>query len=159
MRRPPNNDQRERVSSPDITPLVDVVFLLIIFFLTTSTMVRQTTTQLDLPEQPGNAEANNRDRGLVVNIDRQGRLIVDGAPAPLQRVLAMIDTELNPDDPADKRTRPRDEPELLIRADEQAPTASLNDLARGLTDIGLTSWRIATRAPRNATPTPNDTAG
>jgi biopolymer transport protein ExbD len=135
---------RDRVSSPDITPLVDVVFLLIIFFLTTSTLVQATVAEVDLPEQVGNRDAETRERGLVINIDARGGFIVDGAPSELNRVLAMIEAESRRTEDVDESLR------VLVRADGNAPMTSLNALAEGLVDLGVRSWRLATRAPRIA---------
>ena len=141
---------RDRVGSPDITPLVDVVFLLIIFFLTTSTLVRQKVAEVDLPEQAGNDQAELEDRGLVINIERQGGFLVDGEAASLSRVLVMIQAESRRNDGDAERL------EVLVRADENAPASSLNALAAGLVDMGVRSWRLATSAPRTFGPPSTD---
>lgn len=132
---------RERVSGVDITPLVDVVFLLIIFFLTTSTLVRQTVAEVDLPEQAGNEEAESEDRGLVVNIGADGGYIVDGGRVGLERVLEMVGAEARLAEGGGGSL------EMLVRSDERAPMSSLNALARGLVELDVRAWRLATRTP------------
>ena len=139
MRLKPH-DRRDRVTLPDITSMVDVVFLLIIFFLTTSTLVRATVAEIDLPEQDGNVEAEPEQRGVVVNILQDSRYIVDGGAVTLRPLLAMIAAEA---DDAERAGEPLD---ILIRADRDAPLQPLNELARGLVDLGVQNWKLATRA-------------
>ncbi len=126
-----------------MTALVDVVFLLIIFFLTTSTLVRQTKTDVDLPEQRGLEQADaEEDPGLlVININADGAFIVDGETMTLDRVLAKVRAE------ADDEPEGASALDTLLRADANAPSENVNALAAGLIDIGVRSWRLATRPP------------
>lgn len=62
----------------DISPLIDVVFLLLIFFMVTATFVKD--LQLDL-ERPGAQSAVKTDQKSVrVFIDRGGQVWVDELP-------------------------------------------------------------------------------
>ena len=42
--------QRSQEVGVDLTPLIDVVFLLLIFFMVSTTFTRETQLKLDLPE-------------------------------------------------------------------------------------------------------------
>ncbi len=62
----------------NLTPLIDVVFLLLIFFLTATTFSREEVEMdLDLPEA-ASGEAGGGEQTIVINIDRNGRLVMNG---------------------------------------------------------------------------------
>ncbi len=68
----------ERDVSINLTPLIDVVFLLLIFFLTATTFSRdEVEMDLELPEA-ASAEAGSGQQTIVINIARDGRVVMDG---------------------------------------------------------------------------------
>lgn len=63
----------------NLTPLIDVVFLLLIFFMVSTTFTRESHLQIDLPEasaQPGEMQVEQVD--VVINAD--GEISVNGKP-------------------------------------------------------------------------------
>ena len=125
----------------DITSLVDVVFLLIVFFLTTSSLVEMSRAVLDLPEEQGEEEVDTATPGLIVNIAADGTYIIENEPVTLARTIEMVRAEV------DKAGGPEGV-DLLLRADRNAPLVHINDLARRLVDLGLTTWRMGTQLPQ-----------
>jgi biopolymer transport protein ExbD len=92
----------QALSALNLTPLIDVVFLLLIYFLVVSN-VSDEERHLDIPlpsaanAQPMTAEPTE----FVVNIDQQGTYVVNGSPLPLQEleksiVRFVVDHPLNP---------------------------------------------------------------
>jgi biopolymer transport protein ExbD len=71
------DSRSESANLPDLTPLIDVIFLLLVFFLLTSYISRPMLT-VDLPEAE-NASAQ-RDGPFTVTVHPGGTLTVDGAP-------------------------------------------------------------------------------
>lgn len=68
----------------NLTPLVDVVFLLLVFFLAATTLAREEVElDLRLPEARSGA-APGADRALVVNVFADGRIVVDGRELTLE---------------------------------------------------------------------------
>lgn len=66
--------------SINLTPLIDVVFLLLIFFMVSTSFSELTQLTVNLPEVDG---ANAPDEiGLVVVIDSAGNVTVGGDPVP-----------------------------------------------------------------------------
>ncbi|MBT3222796.1 MAG: biopolymer transporter ExbD [Proteobacteria bacterium] len=66
----------KRAEEMSIAPLIDMVFILLIFFMVSTTFVRD--LQLEL-ERPGASSAEVADtRALRVQVDRRGGLYVDG---------------------------------------------------------------------------------
>lgn len=59
---------------PNLTPLIDIVFLLLVFFMLTSHFVREEVINIDLPEATSGSEANQLDV-LEVLISRDGKYL------------------------------------------------------------------------------------
>jgi biopolymer transport protein ExbD len=70
----------------DLTPLIDVVFLLLIFFMVSTTFIRETQLKIDLPEADGELLEVD-DEAIEISIDRAGDYAVN------QQLL--INNELN----------------------------------------------------------------
>ena len=105
-----------RPEDPEInmTSLIDVVFLLLIFFMVSTTFERQAVLKVDLPEaknvvipedQPNSFELVIDSKGLYYLNDRQ---LVDGTPATLRAAFNEAAGEN------------RDVP-IILRADAQTP--------------------------------------
>ena len=80
---PDSNDlipKREREDAEmDITPMIDITFLLLIFFIVASKMDSPASDSLP------NAVANKpvmADKAIVINVHKQGDLVVVSAPVP-----------------------------------------------------------------------------
>ena len=65
---------RRSSKTPNLTPLIDVVFLLLIFFMLTSHFVKNESLDIDLPEAE-TGEQLQEGEVLEVVIDAQGKLI------------------------------------------------------------------------------------
>lgn len=65
--------------SINLTPLIDVVFLLLIFFMVSTTFTKETHLQIDLPEASGDLQPIAPEQIEVV-IDSKGSFTVNGKP-------------------------------------------------------------------------------
>ena len=68
----------DRREEPDVnlTPLIDVVFLLLIFFMVSTTFNRETEINIDLPEASGQA-IKTEPQVVEIGIDDKGRYFVN----------------------------------------------------------------------------------
>jgi len=78
----------------DLTPLIDVVFILLIFFFITSTFIRP-SLPVNLAKAASAAASAERKEQLVITIDAEGALFSDAAPLLREEVPALI--KANPD--------------------------------------------------------------
>ena len=69
----------------ELTPMIDVVFLLIIFFMVTAEFARNVRAEVELPRLPGEQSQQTEEAGVVINIDADGRII-------LHRRVALIES-------------------------------------------------------------------
>lgn len=119
----------------DMTPMIDVVMLLIIFFLVTSQFSQSIRTRLDLPQQPGqNAEADTSG-DIVVDLLADGSLRLEGETISLDSFIAMVGAEL---------LHGNADTHVLIRPERTGQALHLNRLCRRLADAGVRAYRIAT---------------
>jgi biopolymer transport protein ExbD len=135
--------QRDHVATIDMTPMVDVVFLLIIFFLTTAQFALLTRAAVSLPQERGEQEEQGEEAGLVINLTREGRLIVAARTMTLPELEPLVRDEIRRAPDATAATA-----RVLVRADRDCDTAHLNRLVRHLQEMGVGSARVATEVPR-----------
>lgn len=69
--------QSQQEVSVNLTPLIDVVFLLLIFFMVSTTFTRETELQIDLPEAEGTEAEPETDR-VEVEISADGAYSING---------------------------------------------------------------------------------
>ena len=67
---------RQEEVSVNITPLIDVVFLLLIFFMVTTTFTRETQLQINLPESQSQMAAEEA-KPIEILIDRTGTYAIN----------------------------------------------------------------------------------
>jgi biopolymer transport protein ExbD len=60
------NDKRKVRAAVEMTPLIDVVFLLLIFFMLSSTFVVQTSIPIEIPESEGAEQFEQKDLSITL---------------------------------------------------------------------------------------------
>ena len=73
--------RRRDVVGIEIAPLIDIVFILLIFFVVTSTFIHETTLEIDLPVAQS---ASNQpvDGGIEIVISAADEIAIEGQPVP-----------------------------------------------------------------------------
>ncbi|MEW6358302.1 MAG: biopolymer transporter ExbD [Planctomycetota bacterium] len=107
----------------NIAPLIDVLFLLLIFFLVSSTFVEQPNLKLDLP-RAAHADVSQV-KSLAVLIDEKGRLYFSDQPVNRTELLRLLRERLGEDK----------EQSLVIKADKNVPhgvVVEVLDMAKGV---------------------------
>lgn len=124
----------------DLTSMIDVVLLLIIFFVMTAQFHQSTARPMDLPRQPGEGplSQNAAPAAVVIDMDVEGRCSVLGAPQEIADLARAIAAE-------QRRALSRGEPlDVIVRADRRAAAAALNRLAAALAAEAINNWKLAT---------------
>jgi biopolymer transport protein ExbD len=80
----PLKTQLDDAPAINMTPMIDMVFLLIIFFLVATTFSRpEQTMQIDVPQVETAGALSDRPSARVVNVYRDGRIELDGEEVTL----------------------------------------------------------------------------
>lgn len=81
---------RRRTSTVlNLTPLIDIVFLLLVFFMLTAHFIEQQAIPIDLPDA-ANSAASKEDGVIEVTLTPDGELLVDGRATPPARLEAAL---------------------------------------------------------------------
>jgi len=91
--------------------MADVSFLLIVFFMITSTFAATRGLDFALPEQEDNPPVIEKEESVLIEIFPGGQLMVDGQPMPLDGILDYLKPKLerNPLKPVIIRPDPASE--------------------------------------------------
>lgn len=76
----------------DMAPLIDMVFLLLIFFMLTAHFVEETGIKLELPESK--AAGASRPQAVAVSIDKEGQVFVDQVRVGLENLRQALQMRL-----------------------------------------------------------------
>lgn len=137
------NFPRRTLEDPaiNLTPLIDVVFLLLIFFMVTTTFTRDTRLTVNLPEADANSSESLPDQ-IEVTVSEAGRFSVDGEVLSNSQPGTLGDAILQ----AAQRDRSR--PVLLV-ADAEATHQSVITAMDAIGRAGFSRLSIATRHPES----------
>lgn len=118
----------------DLAPLIDVVFLLLIFFMVSTTFVRESRLHIDLPAAGAGAPPTEA-RALEIVVDQLGRYQVNGIPVADSEALTQTLRSL----------AVADDQRVLVTADARASHQSVVGALSAAAEAGLTRVGIATR--------------
>lgn len=125
--------RRKSKQSPEedfpMTPMIDMVFLLLVFFMTVSTLAQaERAKEVDLPESAESdvPEANElSDRGTI-SVDAEGLIYLGTRPVSLEQMQAAMKTALG------------ENPDLRIhlRADQGTPYGEIKKVLKACAKVG-----------------------
>ncbi len=139
----PRNNTRKIRASVELTPLIDVVFQLLIFFMLSSTFIVQTSVPIELPEADGAGQLERKELTITLVYGTGGP--GDGGEVYVNDVSITNWTQLTRL-LVDLRER---EPEalVLIRPDARVPTERLVKVLGFANSVGIKNYGIAATAP------------
>jgi biopolymer transport protein ExbD len=123
----------------DITPLIDVVFLLLIFFMVSTTFDREAQILVELPEATGE-EAKHTLKELDITIDAQGiffvnkREVINTEMETLKRAISKA--------VGDERDIP-----VIINADARTPHQAVMTAMDAASQLGLVRMTFSAHRP------------
>lgn len=143
------NNQKRSEFEVVVTSMLDINFLLIMFFMVTAHYQRETHATLDLPKEQGEKEKAEEDAGLVINLTADGAIIVSGKTIELAEVKQLVRAEVDRRPQAASGAADADGQgvALLVRADQHATSDQLNKVVSMLRELGVGAIRIATEIP------------
>lgn len=126
-------------SEINLTPLIDVVFLLLLFFMITTTFTKETHMTINLPEAQGESgEVDDKSLEIVINV--AGEYTVN-AQALINTQLATLKTALERESAGDNRLP------LIITADANTPHQAVVRAMDAAGQLGFVHLSITTLDP------------
>ena len=119
----------------NMTPMIDVTFLLLIFFMTVNQVSRSQREQVALPHLAGSLDQSQE--SLVVNVDQAGQIIVSAHPITLAELIGIVSAELAKVDNDPSRLT------VLLRADRRGNCRTVNEIVTTLVRLNVHRVRLA----------------
>jgi|TARA_B110000285_G_scaffold76040_1_gene87553 biopolymer transport protein ExbD len=129
---------RRELPALNLTPLIDIVFLLLIFFMVTTSFSRETRLLVSLPEASGSAE--NAAESIEVLVDREGGYAINGRRLVNAEVGSLV-RGLELESGGDVSLL------VVLVADAEVQHQSVVSAMEAIGRAGFTSLSIATREP------------
>ena len=121
----------------NLTPLIDVVFLLLIFFMVSTTFNKQSEITIELPEASGKPLKSEK-FVIEIEIDNQGRYFVnqqrvkDNKVSTLKRAIRLTQGQ-------------KKNPQLIISSDRNTPYQAVVTAMDAARQLGLVNLTFATK--------------
>jgi len=135
--------RRRKANAPEedfpMTPMIDMVFLLLVFFMTVSNLAQaEKSVELDLPQSAESEVPKDlADRGTI-SIDAEGLIYLRAEKQTLESMQAAIKASLseNPD------------LRILVRADQATPYSAVKKVLKACAEVGAYEVIYATNQSR-----------
>ena len=129
--------RRDRISDEaeiNITPMLDIVFIMLIFFIVTTSFVKEKGLEVSRPSNSPPKEVQQDKGPIVVRIDASSLISVKGRVLEPNAVVANLEREK-----AEKPTSP-----LIVAAHPEADTEALVTVLDAARAVGIESVNVAT---------------
>ena len=128
--------QRKEDLDVNITPLIDIVFLLLIFFMVSTTFERESEIDVTLPEAAIDAP-HEQSEVIEIVISSQGEFYVNGKRVINKQVATLKQALL-------KVANGREDPRIIISADAKATHQSVVTVMDAARQLGFVHLSFAT---------------
>ena len=128
------------IAEMNMTPMIDIVFLLIIFFMTVTQVSKVNKEQMPLPKQEGTSE--QPDAPVTINVLADGEIVVSGDVLSIPELVSMVADEVavRGGDPARVK--------IVLRGDVRGKAKTMNEITKALGKINVTRINLAVEVPR-----------
>lgn len=125
----------------DMTPMIDVTFQLIIFFMTASQLSELERERLELPKLKGTDE--QVPALVTINVNSRGDIAIAGTTLTLEQMEAQVGKAVQ-----ERRNKPGGPDLIVLRVDRHVKnSATVNRIFEALKRQGISSTRIAVEVP------------
>lgn len=123
--------EQDASAGVNLTPLIDMVFILLIFFLVTASFTKESGIEVDRPTA---STASRQEKGsLIIGVSNSGEIWIDNKQIQLRSVRAVVEN-LHAQNP---------EGTVIILADEEANTGITVDVLDQVRLAGVSNVAIA----------------
>ena len=128
--------REEEESQIDLTPMLDVVFIMLIFFIVTASFVNEKGLDINRPpvsDQPPPPDSSDK-RNIVFKISESNELTLEGRRIDIRAVRANVERMYaeNPQAKVIVDAHPKSKTELFVLISDQAREAGVYDVSLAL---------------------------
>lgn len=127
--------RKKLVSDINVTPLVDVMLVLLIIFMVTAPMMTQ-GLNVDLPETTNKA-LRQEEKPLVVTVDKEGGISIKNIPVVRDLMVQELKKNYN---------AKKDQP-VFLRADKNVPYGHVVQVMSDIKSVGFDKIGMITKPP------------
>lgn len=120
----------------NMTPMIDIVFLLIIFFMTVSQITRVVDQPIPLPTVTQGA-GSGQPASVTINIVKNGDIVVAGKKYSLDRTIQILNTRIQQSGGDTNKIK------IEIRCDKRCSSDHVNRIIERLAGVGFKYVSIA----------------
>ena len=120
----------------DITPMIDIVFIMLIFFIVTASFIKESGVEVN---RPGAVKAERKERAsILIAIDENDQVWVDKRPIDIQAVRANIERlrAENPEGGVVIQADIESKNGVLVKVMDAARLAGVEDVSLAATPLG-----------------------
>tara|TARA_E500000331_G_scaffold343973_1_gene379510 strand:+ start:2953 stop:3348 length:396 start_codon:yes stop_codon:yes gene_type:complete len=127
VRRLQQSEENEEI---DLTPMLDVVFIMLIFFIVTATFVKEIGLDVNSPDKNQNIKDADK-KSIVVRITNRDRIMIRGRDIDFRAVRANIERlhAENPEAPVVVQPHPESTTEVMIHVMDSARQAGVYNVS------------------------------
>ena len=129
MRRRRSTDVTADSNEVNLTPMLDVVFIMLIFFIVTTSFIKESGVEIERPES--SAASPRPDAQVLIAVTPEGAVWVDGKPVDVHRVGQQVAGMLS------------DDGAVVIQADRASTTGLLIEVMDRLKQAGVDQVAVA----------------
>jgi biopolymer transport protein ExbD len=124
--------EREDEGGIDISPLIDCVFILLIFFIVTTVFVEETGIEVDKPQAASSIQLEKN--SILIALTAKGEVVYGGRDIGVAGVQPLV-----------KRMTQKEEIPVIVQADAQVPAGLFVRVIDEAKLAGATKVSVATR--------------
>lgn len=124
-------ESEEEVGAIDLTPMLDVVFIMLIFFIVTASFVKEPGVEIDRPDATTALKVKTP---ILVAVTSENKVFINKSEFDLRQVKVQLKTLL--------AETPRGK--VVIQADREANIKTLTEVAQAAREIGVGEISVST---------------
>lgn len=133
MRFSPQQDHDDSLSDINVTPLIDVMLVLLVIFIVTAPMLTN-AIPVNLPKTEG-VEAPAPKTPLILNVSREGQISLGDDVVPMDRIQAVLS----------ERASQQDDMQVQLQADDGVPYGTVAQVMALIERAGITRLSVMTQ--------------
>ena len=136
MARQKQRSQLSAIDEINMTPLIDLTFLLLIIFMITAPLLEY---GVDVSPPEMNAETLNEENSHIVNLNNRGEIIFDKVTVSPEELTSQLEA----------LSRQKKDLTVFVRADGDRPYREVMSVMKAVKNSGITKISLVTTAESN----------